>query len=93
MDSLREFFVSSSGLAPARQGLELGWVISALTGVAILLSPRGAAACHSPWTEFGGYSSSCDSKTNGARACKERTCWADEDCENVECDHWDCVVC
>ena len=36
MDSLREFFASSSGLAPARRGLGLGWLISALTGVAVL---------------------------------------------------------
>ena len=35
MQSLREFFTSSSGLVPARQGLGLGWVISALTGIAI----------------------------------------------------------
>ena len=45
MDSLREFFVSSSGLAPVRQGLGLGWVISTLAGVAVLLSPREVAAC------------------------------------------------
>ena len=93
MDSLREFIVSSSGLAPARQGLGLGWVISALTGVAILLSAREAVACHEPWEVFGGYSSSCDSKTNGAKACKEKECWADSECENVECGHWYCVVC
>ena len=46
MDSIREFFTSSSGLAPARRGLGLGWVISALAGIAILLGARGAeAAC------------------------------------------------
>jgi len=44
MDRLREFFASSSGLAPARRGLSLGWLISALTGVAVLLGARGAAA-------------------------------------------------
>ena len=32
MQSLREFFTSSSGLVPARQGLGLGWVISASRG-------------------------------------------------------------
>ena len=46
MDTIREFIVSSSGLAPARRGLGLGWVISVLSGVAILLGARGAeAAC------------------------------------------------
>ena len=44
---LREFISSSSGLAPMRQGLGLGWVISVLSGVAILLgSPTKAEA----WT-------------------------------------------
>ena len=44
MDSIREFFTSSSGLAPARRGLGLGWVISALTGAAILLGAKEAKA-------------------------------------------------
>ncbi len=44
MQSLREFFTSSSGLVPARQGLGLGWVISALVGVAILLGAKEAQA-------------------------------------------------
>ncbi len=44
MDTIREFIVSSSGLAPARRGLGLGWVISVLSGVAILLGARGAVA-------------------------------------------------
>ena len=44
MDTIREFMVSSSGLAPARRGMALGWVISVLSGVAILLGARGAAA-------------------------------------------------
>ena len=44
MDTIREFMVSSSGLAPARRGLGLGWVISVLSGVAILLGARGAEA-------------------------------------------------
>ena len=44
MDTIREFMVSSSGLAPARRGLGLGWVISVLAGVAILLGARGTAA-------------------------------------------------
>ena len=44
MQSLREFFASSSGLVPARQGLALGWVISALTWVAILLGGKEAEA-------------------------------------------------
>ena len=44
MDSLREFFASSSGLAPARRGLSLGWVISALTGITVLLGAKEARA-------------------------------------------------
>ena len=44
MQTLREFFTSSSGLAPVRQGLGLGWVISALVGVAILIGAEEAEA-------------------------------------------------
>ena len=44
MQRLREFFTSSSGLVPAGQGLALGWVISALTWVAILLGGKEAEA-------------------------------------------------
>ncbi len=44
MQSLREFFTSSSGLVPARQGLGLGWVISALTGITVLLGAKEAEA-------------------------------------------------
>ena len=44
MQSLREFFASSSGLVPARQGLALGWVISALTWIAVLLGGKEAEA-------------------------------------------------
>ena len=50
MDSLREFFVSSSGLAPVRQGLGLGWLISALTGVAVLLGAKEARSDNCPGT-------------------------------------------
>ena len=45
MQTLREFFASSSGLAPARQGLGLGWIISALTGLTVLLGAKEAEAC------------------------------------------------
>ena len=44
MQSLREFFTSSSGLVPARQGLALGWVISALTGITVLLGAKETEA-------------------------------------------------
>ena len=93
MDSLREFFVSSSGLAPARQGLGLGWVISALTGVAILIGGKEAAACHKtpPWTESKS-SSGCAAESDGAEECKCRTCSLDASCE-LDCTHWDCCVC
>ena len=51
MQSLREFFTSSSGLVPARQGLGFGVVISALTVIAILL---GAKEAKPSATEEGG---------------------------------------
>ena len=41
---LREFIESSSGLAPMRQGLGLGSAISILSGIAVLLGAKGAAA-------------------------------------------------
>ena len=95
MQTLREFFTSSSGLAPARQGLGLGWVISALTGVAILLGARGAAADGSceeeEWTENLGYSAGCDRATKGARAYKCKDCRLDVDC-NVGCNHPYCCA-
>ncbi len=52
MNTLREFFTSSSGLVPARQGLSLGWVISALVGVAILVGAEEAEAQDCPSTSF-----------------------------------------
>ena len=61
MDSLREFFASSSGLIPARRGLGLGWLISALTGVAFLIGGKEAGACCMPgilW-ENCDYNASC----------------------------------
>ncbi len=82
MDSLREFMGSSSGLAPARQGLGLGWVISALTGVAVLLGAREAAAdCDKrSWIRLLGYSQGCDEATNGAAALHCQDCWLDSNC-------------
>ena len=61
MQSLREFFTSSSGLVPARQGLALGWVISALTGITVLLGAKEAAA------ECGGIKSDCPRDAGCAR--------------------------
>ena len=52
MKSLREFVGSSSGLAPMRQGQGLGWVISALAGVAVLL---GAKEVESDKCEYRAY--------------------------------------
>ena len=94
MDNLREFFVSSSGLAPVRQGLGLGWVISALTWVAILIGAKGASACHNnpPWTESKS-SAACSTATGGIEECECRSCWLTDDCK-VRCDsHWVCCVC
>ena len=62
MDTMREFIVSSSGLAPARRGLGLGWVISVLSGVAILLGARGAEAEDCPdWYDCG-FDNACSIK-------------------------------
>ena len=47
---LREFFESSSGLAPMRQGLRFGSVISFFSGIAILFGAKGAAASSCPTT-------------------------------------------
>ena len=73
MQSLREFFTSSSGLAPARQGLALGWVISVLTGITVLLGAKETEAglCESRTYDDCGYDAWCDESTNGA---KERKC-------------------
>jgi len=61
MQSLREFFTSSSGLAPARQGLALGWVISVLTGITVLLGAKETAAgeCGRTYTDCG-YNADCE---------------------------------
>ena len=65
MDSIREFFTSSSGLALARRGLGLGWVISALTGVAILLGAKEAKADrpHCPIVDCSPNSTECPDST------------------------------
>ena len=86
MQSLREFFTSSSGLVPARQGLGLGWVISALTGIAILLGAKEAEAeCNGrSWERNLGYSAGCDRRTNGKTENMCQTCWLDVDC-NTSC--------
>ena len=59
MDSLREFFASSSGLAPARRGLSLGWLISALTGITVLLGARGAEANACPTSRDCQFNNNC----------------------------------
>lgn len=93
MESLREFIGSSSGLAPARQGLGLGWVISALTGLAILLGAREAAASceEDSWTEDHGYSAGCDELTGGDAANKCRDCWMNTNCE-ISCGSFYCCA-
>ena len=63
MDTIREFIVSSSGLAPARRGMALGWVISVLSGVAILLGARGAAAEDCPTSSDCEFNNDCSIKT------------------------------
>ena len=83
MQSFREFFTSSSGLAPARQGLALGWVISALTGITVLLGAKEAEAeCDKrSWTRDFGYSAGCDEATNGSAAKMCQDCRLDSDCQ------------
>ena len=83
MQSLREFFTSSSGLAPARQGLALGWVISVLTGITVLLGAKEAAAdCYErSWQRNLGYSAGCDEATNGAKSYKCQDCRLNSECE------------
>ena len=82
METLREFFTSSSGIAPVRQGLGLGWVISALTGIAILLGAKEAEAeCDKrEWTRYKGYSAGCDEDTNGRQKRSCQDCWLDSNC-------------
>ena len=59
MDTIREFMVSSSGLAPVRRGIALGWVISVLSGVAILLGAREAEARTCWWECHGAIPEEC----------------------------------
>ena len=94
MNRSREFIGSSSGLIPAQQGLVgLVWVISALTGVAILLGAREAAAsCEDEeWVRELGYSAGCDEATDGERAYKCQDCWLDVNC-NTGCTHPYCCA-
>ena len=72
MESLREFFTSSSGLVPARRGLGLGWVISALTGITVLLGAKEAEAeeCRRYTDSNCSYSVWCDDRSDGARPLK-----------------------
>ena len=72
MQNLRAFFASSSGLVPARQGLALGWVISVLTGITVLLGAKEAEAgkCESRTDENCNYSPWCDDYTDGAEPIK-----------------------
>ena len=95
MQSLREFFTSSSGLVPARQGLALGWVISALTGITVLLGAKETEAqveCDGTpsWTVREG-SSGCEA-IPGDADCKCKECWLDASC-NVRCAGWYCCTC
>ena len=96
MQNLREFFASSSGLAPARQGLALGWVISVLTGITVLLGAKEAAAddheCHrNKWTRSFGYNAGCDEDSNGARSYMCQDCQQDVHC-NVACEFRYCCA-
>ena len=82
MQSLREFFTSSSGLVPARQGLGLGWVISALTGITVLLGAKEAEAdteCDRTWDTCS-RSSSCATATKGRELYRYCSHSLDVDC-------------
>ena len=85
MDTIREFIVSSSGLAPARRGIALGWVISALAGIAVLLGARGAeAAC--PTSRACQFDNDCSIKDpdNPIWCCVTK--FSGENCENSSTD-------
>ena len=90
MQNLRKFFASSSGLVPARQGLALGWVISALTGITVLLGAKeGEAVC-------GGTKSDCSWNAGCAREDPSepfRCCYFEqhEDC-SLWFSHCECVA-
>ena len=89
MQSLREFFTSSSGLVPARQGLALGWVISALTGITVLLGAKEAGACPKDKTTCG-YSADCEDY-NSNTPYRECTSYWDSLCRKTHTD-CDCVA-
>ena len=85
MDTIREFIVSSSGLAPARRGLGLGWVISVLSGVAILLGARGAeATC--PQSRECTWSDYCSEKNADEPFWCCVTTYSGENCKDSETD-------
>ena len=81
MDSLREFFASSSGLAPARRGLSLGWVISALTGIATLLGAKEVRAGDCPTSRDCQFNNACSINTPSTpiRCCVTKV-WDDIGC-------------
>ncbi len=95
MQKLREFFASSSGLAPARQGLALGWVISVLTGITVLLGAKEAKAdsqCPRTWTTCSTSANCAEGDTDeGYRYCTHKrapdcsysriACW----CSSTSC--------
>ena len=87
MTMLREFIGSSSGLAPARQGLGLGWVITALAGVAVLLGAKEAeAGCeNNTWIRDLGYSASCDEYSGGSTPFVCQNCRQTSDCKGTVC--------
>ena len=71
MDTIREFIVSSSGLAPARQGLSLGWLIVALSAVSVLFGSKKAEAqgCPDTWTECENNHAGCLERGYPMRCC------------------------
>ncbi len=89
MQTLREFFASSSGLAPARQGLGLGWLISALTGVAILLGSKEAEAgeCRERTYDECGWHSGCNRSSKGKEPIRCCTFKQYDDCsvDRISC--------
>ena len=88
MQSLREFFTSSSGLVPARQGLALGWVFSALTGITVLLGAKEAAA------ERGDIKSECSWNAGCARVYPDkqfRCCYFEQRADSLWFLYCECV--
>ncbi len=94
MQKLREFFTSSSGLAPARQGLALGWVISVLTGITVLLGAKEAKAgdgsCPGQRTDCSWHAGCAEVYPDKPFRCCTK--WLDDECNVINVTSCSCVA-